>query len=289
MRRGLWYGAEVMEVAGRLVGAYVLALLLAACGPRVGERGSDGESADTGDSPTGTSMSGSGQTGGMDGPDGSGSSGGSITGVDSSGGESAETGESPLPSTCPEDADLQIGDCSAQGDSCEHGDLACSCVCGCEGPEPGKPGIWQCSYAREDAWTLSDATVHIDCGAETIRSSLIATLDNGDGASTVTITMLTPGGYFMTPPGGGEETICGGLCVNGEACPDIGPILVERGDIEVLEVDFVPRNCDRLGGNLCTDFCGGTADFMVYGSIEIDGITVSLGPVELTAIPIVCD
>ncbi len=34
-----------------------------------------------------------------------------------------ETGTPPFPSTCPVDDDLQSGECSAQGESCDHGDL----------------------------------------------------------------------------------------------------------------------------------------------------------------------
>ena len=247
--------------------------MLGACGPTVGdETPTDGTGNATGNATTDAS-SGPGQTGGAE-------------GLDSSGG-STDTGVPPLPSTCPADADLQSGECPAQGELCEHGDLACSCVCGCEAPEPGQPGLYECDYARPEAWSVQDVTVHLDCEAVTIRSVLSTVFDNEEGTSALELVVQTPGGYFMLPRGGTDETVCGGLCVS-DTCLEY-PLSIPYGGIEALDFDFEPRVCGGLGADACGQFCGGTADFTVRGSIEIDGILALLGPLDVTGAPIVCD
>ncbi|MEM7152625.1 MAG: hypothetical protein AAF799_07275 [Myxococcota bacterium] len=264
-------------VVDRSVVAWGLVAMLGACGPSVG----DGTPTQSTGSATETTAgsSGPGQTGGMEGS--------STLGLDSSGG-SVDTGAPPLPSTCPAEADLQSGECPSQGETCAHGDFACQCVCGCEAPAPGEQGWYQCDYARLDAWTAEDVAVHLDCDAGTIRSTVSSVFDNADGASAVDIVVQTPGGYFMVPRGGTEETICGGLCVNGNRCPEY-PSSIPFGGFEALDYDFEARPCDRLSPSACGEFCGGMADFTIRGSIEIDGIVASLGPLNVTGAPIVCD
>ncbi len=135
---------------------------------------------------------------------------------------------------------------------------------------------------------LTDSVVHLDCTAATIRSTLTATLDNTDGLSPVSFGLDTPGGYVLTSAIEGPETVCGGLCVNGSACPEYGPTNVDLGATEVQDLEFVPRPCDELVTQ-CEEFCSGTAEFTLYAWIEIDGIMASLGPVLMTDVPIACD
>ncbi len=254
----------MLSMRCQLVGA----VLVTACGPSVGTGGSAPGSSEV----TGASASGS---------SGATATSGADTMAD-------VTGAPPLPSTCPEDANLASGECPAQGTACEYGDLTCDCVCGCESPVPGDAGIYQCDYARPDAWALTEAVVRLDCGAQTIRSSLTATLDNTDGASPVSFGLDTPFGYFMTPAVEGPEMICGGLCPTQELCPEYGPFDVEFGATEARDLEFIPLPCDELATQ-CADFCSGTADFTVYAWIEVAGVTAPLGPIFMTDVPIECD
>src|SRR5690349_4388028 len=72
--------------------------------------------------------------------------------------------------TCPMEV-ASKGDCPAVGETCEHGDFVCSCVCGCDSPNPSGPGFWQCDYGRDSLVQLGDASVTLDCEANTVAGT----------------------------------------------------------------------------------------------------------------------
>jgi len=174
---------------------------------------------------------------------------------------------------CPADADLD-GMCPAQGEVCMDGDFACECLCGCDegGGEPGEPGFYQCSYAREHVVQPVSASVTLDCAAGTIASTASFVLDNVDGHDAVELVLREQKVYGLATPGG-EQATCAALCGPGQACPEVFTTVLEPGAMQMHAQEFGPSACEE---DLCT-FCGGTATFYTDWNLATGGRTDSAG------------
>ena len=224
-----------------------------------------------------------------DGEDGAGSSTGTggSEGSSSSADESSSSISSDESGTSSDACAVDVvanGECRSQGDACTHLDFACECDCDCAMPVPGDPGIWECSYARENVVQPVDASVVIDCAAGTIRSTASFQLDNVDGVAAATLTLAEQLAYTLTPDGGGGNTNCTGLCGEGQSCPDVAMAVLEPGDMRVLEQEFAVATCDV---DLC-GFCGGTASFVTDWRVDAGGMRDEAIAGRFEGVAIVC-
>lgn len=217
-------------------------------------------------------------------------------------GDSASTGESsheatvagsgssdemdPAVEACPAAEDLPWGACPSVGQSCPAGDFECECTYTDES-EPDDPGSWSCRYARKPVQPI-EASVTIDCEAGTIGSSVSVRFDNADGAQTITLALHEQPTYWLTPAGGGDETICAGLCGDNRACVVLAATTLEPGETADHDQEFGPGSCSPEVQEvaLCS-FCNGTARFFLAVDAESGVLDDRVGP-ELDDIPITC-